>query len=79
MTPTHYVLFGIGALAQIILGIRWLHIKARNAEVQSAFVRDMARNHLPHIYHVLKLLCEDRSIEVSEPPPIEFVQFNGKK
>jgi hypothetical protein len=34
--------------------LRWLHRRMRNDEITRAFVRDIATNHLPHIYNALK-------------------------
>ena len=38
---------------QFILFLRWLHRRMRNDEITRAFVRDIATNHLPHIYNAL--------------------------
>jgi hypothetical protein len=36
---------------QFIVFLRWLHRRMRNDEITRAFVRDIATNHLPHIYN----------------------------
>ena len=65
------------ALAQCAYALKWLYKRIRTAEVQSKFTEDMATNHLPHIYHVLTLLCQKEGIVVGDPPPIQFVRFKN--
>jgi len=47
-------------------------------EIMRIFVRDMAVNHLPHIYHALQWLCQKQGIELPDPPPIRWVDLNGR-
>jgi len=63
--------------AQLVLFVRWLHRRLRDDEVQRAFVRDLATNHLPHLYHALRLIAAHHGIALDEPPPIRYVEFNG--
>jgi hypothetical protein len=80
--PTH--LFGILAAlvpvgVQFVLFLRWLHRRMRNDEINRAFVRDIATNHLPHIYSVLREIAQRQGIELSEPPLVRFVDLNGRR
>jgi hypothetical protein len=69
---------GPTAIVQLVLFLRWLHRRVRNNEQNRAFVRDMATNHLPHIYDLLVKLAEQQGIEVQAPPPIRWIDF-GKR
>ena len=42
-----------------------------------AFVRDIATNHLPHIYSALHAIARKQGIEPHEPPLVRFVEFQG--
>lgn len=55
------------------------------ASIESAFVRDMAQNHLPHIYHaqtqqshalveIGNALGVQVKIDLDNPPPIQFIR-----
>lgn len=66
-------------LVQLVLFVRWLYRRIRNDELMRAFVRDMATNHLPHIYELLAKLCDERGIERSSLPPIRWIDLNGKQ
>jgi hypothetical protein len=44
-------------LVQLVLFLRWLHRRMRNDEITRAFVRDIATNHLPHIYNALQKIA----------------------
>jgi hypothetical protein len=80
--PTVLLAAMVAFITQLVVFFRWIYRKMRDDEINRAFVRDVARNHLPHVYHVLKLLCESEGIEVTEPPQIQFIDFrnsNGKR
>jgi len=66
-------------ITQALLAIKWLYRKTRDAEITQHFIHDMGTNHLRHIYHVETLICQHLGIEVSEPPPIQFVDLNDKR
>lgn len=52
-------LTGLGpVLVQFLLFLRWLHQRTRDDAIVRAFVRDMATNHLPHIYSALRQIME---------------------
>lgn len=69
----------ISAGVQFVLFLRWLHRRMRNDEIVSAFVRDIATNHLPHIYSALRQIAEEQGITLEEPPLLRFVDLSGKK
>lgn len=50
----------------------------RDGQIMRAFVKDVARNHLPHIDHCLNLIATKLDIEIPEPPPIRFVDFSER-
>lgn len=62
---------------QFVLVARWLYRRMRDDEINRAFVRDMATNHLPHVYQALRQLAEAQGIELKEPPLVRFVELNG--
>lgn len=62
---------------QFALFIRWLHRRLRDDEIHRAFLVEVATNHLPHIYSVLRLLAQANGIAVDEPPPVHFIELNG--
>ena len=68
---------GLAALAQLALFLRWLYRRIRNDELNRAFVHDMATNHLPHIYEILRKIADRQGI-AHTPPPIRWIDLNGK-
>ena len=62
---------------QLFLFLRWLHRRMRDDEIRRAFVRDMAINHLPHLYHAMRQIATHLGIELEEPPPVQFLELNG--
>ncbi len=66
-------------LVQFCIFVRWLHRRTRDDEIRRAFVRDMAINHLPHLYHALRQIAGKLDIELKEPPPVQFLELNGKQ
>ena len=64
---------------QFVLFFRWLHRRMRNDEIVRACVRDMALNHLPHIYSSLQAIAARQGIVIQEIPIIHFVDFNGRR
>ena len=65
------------SLVQFVLFLRWLYRRIRNDEIQHAFVEDIARNHLPHIYDALRRLCQQEGIPLDDSPPIRWVDLNN--
>ena len=76
MNP-YWLVMAFPLLAQFLIFLRWLHRRMRDEDIQRAFVRDMATNHLPHIYHALRLIAASLDIALDEPPPLRFVELNG--
>jgi hypothetical protein len=37
----------------------------------------MAINHLPHLYHALRQIAGHLGIELTDPPPVQFMELNG--
>ncbi len=73
-----YWLIAAGAfLAQLGLFLRWVYRRMRDEEIQRAFVRDLALNHLPHIYGAIRQLAEHHGVQLEEPPLIRYVEING--
>ncbi len=50
----------------------------RNDEIARAFIRDIATNHLPHIYNALQKIAAQQGIELDETPLVRFVDLNGR-
>jgi hypothetical protein len=64
---------------QLVLFLRWLHRRMRNDEITRAFVRDIATNHLPHIYNALQKIAAQQGIELDDTPLVRFVDLNGHR
>ena len=78
--PSHWyailaALFSVGV--QFVLFLRWLHRRMRNDEIARAFIRDVATNHLPHIYDALHKIAAKQGITLDETPLVRFVDLNG--
>ncbi len=77
MNP-YWLALGAGFVAQLGLFLLWLHRRMRDEEIQRAFVRDLACNHLPHIYSALRQLAEHHGLILKEPPSIQYVEINSR-
>ena len=64
---------------QFVVFLRWLHRRMRNDEITRAFVRDIATNHLPHIYNALQKIAAEQGIELDETPLVQFVDLNHRR
>ena len=69
----------ISVAVQFVVFLRWLHRRMRNEEITRAFVRDIATNHLPHIYTALQQIASRQGIELDETPLVRFVDLNGHR
>ncbi len=69
----------VSAGVQFVLFLRWLHRRMRNDEIVRAFVRDIATNHLPHIYNALQKIAAQQGIELDETPLVRFVDLNSHR
>ena len=65
-------------LVQCVVFLRWLHRRMRNEEINRAFVRDIATNHLPHIYNALQQIASRQGIKLDETPMVRFVDLSGR-
>ncbi len=73
------IVVALAVAVQFVLFLRWLYRRIRNDELTRAFVQDMAINHLPHIYSALHSICRAQGIELSDSPPIRWIELNGGK
>jgi hypothetical protein len=64
---------------QFLLFLRWLHKRMRDDEIGRAFVRDVATNHLPHIYAALQKIAAKQGIELDETPLVQFIDLNHRR
>ncbi len=64
---------------QSVVFLRWLHRRMRNDEITRAFVRDIATNHLPHIYNALQKIAMQQGIDLDETPLVQFVDLNSRR
>ena len=71
------ILFSLGV--QFVIFLRWLHRRMRDDEIMRAFVRDVATNHLPHIYAALRIIAAEKGIELDSPPLVRFIDLNGHR
>lgn len=71
-------LTGLGpVLVQFLLFLRWLHRRMRDDEIVRIFVRDVALNHLPHIYTALRRIAAKQGVTLDDTPPVvRFVELN---
>ena len=74
MNP-YWLIVAFTVLTQFGIFLRWLHRRMRDAELERAFVRDIARIHLPHLYHGLQLIASRLGIELEDQPPVRFADF----
>jgi hypothetical protein len=64
-------------LTQLCVFLRWLHRRLRDSSIERAFIRDVAINHLPHIYHALGRIAAHHGVQIDDPPQVRFVELNG--
>ena len=76
MNP-YWIVAALAIFAQFAMFLRWLHRRTRDDEIRRAFIRDMAINHLPHLYHALRQIAGHLGLELQEPPPVQFLDLNG--
>jgi hypothetical protein len=70
--------FWLILMVNVLQGLRWWYKRKRTSDISENFIRDIATNHLPHLYHVQTLICGHLGIALTEPPPIQFVELNGR-
>ena len=76
MNP-YWIAIGISSAVQFFIFLRWLHRRTRDDEIRRTFIRDMAINHLPHLYHALRMIGARLGLELADPPRVQFLEFNG--
>jgi hypothetical protein len=76
MNP-YWIAIGISSGVQFFIFLRWLHRRTRDDEIRRTFIRDMAINHLPHLYHALRMIGARLGLELADPPRVQFLEFNG--
>jgi len=69
----------IPVVVQFVVFLRWLHRRMRNDEITRAFVRDIATNHLPHIYNALQKIASRQGIALDETPLVQFVDLSHRR
>ena len=77
MSFAHALAVAVPLLLQFVVFFRWLHRRLRDDEIHRAFVRDVATNHLPHIYDALHRIAEHQGIQLGLPPMVRFVDIDG--
>jgi hypothetical protein len=75
MNP-YWLVVAFTLLTQLFVFLRWLHRRLRDSAIERTFLSDMANNHLPHIYHALRLIAAHQGIDIGEPPPVRFIEWN---
>ena len=70
----------LALLAQFAVFLRWVYRRTTAAKIERVFIRDIAANHLPHIYSVLRQIATKLEIDLEEPPPVRFIDLgkNGR-
>ena len=76
MNP-YWLIVAFTVVTQFFIFLRWLHRRIRNSELERAFVRDMARVHLPHLYTALQLIAARLGIQLEEQPAVRFLDLNA--
>ena len=69
----------IPVVVQFVVFLRWLHRRMRTDEITRAFVRDIATNHLPHIYNALQKIASRQGIALDETPLVQFVDLSHRR
>ncbi len=69
----------IPVAVQFLVFLRWLHRRMRNDDITRAFVRDIATNHLPHIYNALQKIAARQGIDLDETPLVQFIDLNSRR
>jgi len=78
--PLHWygILAAIASISvQLVVFLRWLYRRMRDDEINRAFIRDMATNHLPHIYSALTQIAAEQGTTLHEPPLVHFVDLHS--
>jgi len=76
MNP-YWIVVAFSSCVQLFFFLRWLHRRMRDDEMRRVFMRDMALNHLPHLYHALRQIGSRLGLELKDAPPVQFLELNG--
>lgn len=78
MRTQWFALLSVAASAgiQLVVFLRWLHRRMRDDAVNRQFIRDIAHNHLPHIYEALHKIAAKQGIPLALPPNVCFMDFD---
>ncbi len=76
MNP-YWIVAVVTFVVQFGLFVRWLYRRLRDDEIQRAVIRDIALNHLPHIYVALSQIAAHDGIALDDAPVIRYVEING--
>lgn len=79
MSFTQALAIAAPLLVQLAVFLRWLHRRMRDDEITRTFVRDVATNHLPHIYDALHRIAEHQGIKLGLPPMVRFVHIDDSR
>ena len=71
-----WILAGAAALTLLFVIIAFVYRNVRDNQINQAFVKSMATNHLPHIHTCLTTIAGHMNIEIPEPPPIDFIDLS---
>lgn len=72
----------VGAHQIIRIGnaaVNYLYQKKRTSEVNARFTRDVATNHLPHIYDALERIAGSNGIELKDRPPVLWEDLESRR
>ena len=75
MLPLQDIYYTLVILGILVTFGGWLLKQFLDARIYKVFIKDMATNHLPHIYHTIHLIGEKLGVEISEPPLIKFIDL----
>jgi len=76
----HHFFETLAAIATIIaLLLPWLWRWTSRINVSYQFSKDVAENHLPHVQSSLSAIAKKLDVDIPEPPPIRFIEINGRK
>jgi hypothetical protein len=77
MNP-YWLIVAFTVLTQFCIFLRWLHRRMRDAELERAFVRDIAHIHLPHLYRAMQLIAGRLGITLEDRPSVRFPEFDDR-
>ena len=67
------IITAVGLVAGAVIAVYKI---VRDGQMARAFAKDIAINHLPHLYHTVSLIAKKLEIEVDDPPPIRYLPFD---